>query len=149
MYLLLLFLAGCGNLGNEVAQNSVAKVSYVSSKKIKDHQLSYKIVSIEGLHSSILKRHLKALCQEDQNGNSLNVRYSIKQSALMISEHNNSMFDNLVIKIMIDYRGQTKYAVMQHQHAKVEQWEHEEDLYYMIAQKIIHMMIIIDNQIEK
>lgn len=109
---------------------------------------TYKLESIQGPHTARLKKHLNTLLSENKDGYGLEITYSIKQSALIISEHKNSIFDNLIIKVKIKYREHEQHAVMQYQYCQASRWEYDQALYYMIAQKIVQMMSVINNRTE-
>jgi len=147
----LLLLCACEevrDMPDSVARKIAPKAGAVVEQKIATHDPTYKIGQIAGPHSGKLRKHIQNLVSEDKNGYEVDINYSIKHSSLMVSDHTNSMFDNLTIKIRLKYRNQEEHSMLQYHYCSIEKWEYDEAMYYLIAQRVIMMMTIIDARID-
>lgn len=141
LILSVLLLIGCAD---EHAKSDLV----VEGDLKKEKPFSYKIGKVEGIYKNRLLNQLHA--QFEESGDDVvDISYKIKQSPLMISQQEHSMFDSLTVFINVSYKGVEKAAILNYQYCGAEKWEYDDGLYYTIADKVFQMMWSIHNRVKQ
>lgn len=137
-----IILSGCVNSITE-AKGAFDKVV---KEKVTTKEPQYKLGQVNGVHSAKFIEHLTAISKssDSKDANLLEIDYTITSSALFINENKKTMFDNLAIKIHIKYCGEERFALLHYQHLGMENWQYDEALYHLIAQKVMQIIVQIE-----
>lgn len=143
-------LAGCeSHVVDAKLEQPKVEAPVHEAKKTDEQAIVYKIEAIKGPHSPKVQRHLFGLIRSCQEGLPVVIEYTIAHTPLILKANKDNVFDNLIVRLSVKYRGRVERAILNYQHCYADRWEYDDMLYHMIAQKIAMMLLIIEKKAQQ